>query len=413
MSMDLRMDSAMVSLRRRGFVLAATAGLPTLGLALVLAAFGCGGPSGDAGASAGGASEEQKAEEPGDTIAVRVAPVAREALSSLYSTSATLRADKQATVTARTRGVVRRLLVEEGTKVAEGQVLAVLEDDEQRIELSRAESTRDTNIREFERATELHSKGLVSEEAYETARREARETEQAAALAALALSRTVVRAPFSGQILKRHIDVGASVSDGTPVYDLADLDPLFADVNVPERQVAKLVRGQTVRLTPDTTGGTIAAHIERIAPAVDPTTGTVKVTLAVASGGSLRPGAFVHVDVVTDTHAETLVVPRSALVAEGRRWHLFRLKPGGDAVEKVEVQPGYEEGDRVEVLGVNGAATGLAPGTPVVIVGASALTDGTRVQVMPDEPAGAGESAPSPAARLVDPLRPGAAVVAA
>ncbi len=406
------MDSATVPLRGSGFVSDRTAGLCAWGLVLGLAALGCGGPSGDAGASVGGATAEQKAEEHGDTVAVRVAPVAREALSSLYSTSATLRADKHATVTARTRGVVRRLLVEEGAQIAEGQVLALLEDDEQRIELARAESTRDTNVREFERATELHSKGLVSEEAYETTRREARETEQAAALAALALSRTVVRAPFSGQILKRHIDVGASVSDGTAVYDLADLDPLYADVNVPERQVAKLVRGQTVRLTPDAAGGTIAARIERIAPAVDPTTGTVKVTLAVAPGESLRPGAFVHVDVVTDTHPATLVVPRSALVAEGRRWHLFRLKPGGDTVEKIEVRPGYEEGDRVEVLGVDGGATDLAPGTAVVVVGASALTDGTRVQVMTDEPAGAGESEPSPAARLVDPLPCGARVVA-
>ncbi len=355
-------------------------------LSLALLATACGG-SGGAGGSGAAAQEEKKKE---DAIPVRVAPVRREALSSLYSTSATLRSDKQATITARTRGVLRRRHAEEGDRVAEGQPLAILEDEEQRIDLARAEAARDTKRRELERATELHGKGLLSEEAFEKIRRETTESEQAAALSALNLSRTVIRAPFAGRILKRHLDAGATVADGTPVYDLADLDPLYADVTVPERQVARLAPGQSVRLTPDTAGEGIEARIERIAPSVDPATGTVKVTLAVEGGGPLRPGAFVRVDIVTDTHPGALVVPRSALVAEGRRWHLFRLAPGKDKVEKLEVRLGYEEGDRVEVAGVDTPNARIEPGALVVVIGASALTDGARVEVMPERSAAVG-----------------------
>ncbi len=351
------------------------------GVALALLGAGCGkGPA----APTTAAREEDKQ----DAIPVRVAPARRDSLSLLYSTSATLRPDQRATVTARTRGVVRRLLVEEGSAVGEGQPLALLEDDAQRIELERTESARDIKRRELSRAKELHEKGLLSDADFERILREAREAEQAAALAALELSRTVIRAPFAGRILRRHLDEGSNVSDGTAVYDLADLDPLCADVAVPEKQVASLRPGQPVRLTADGLAEPVAARIERLGPEVDPSKGTVKVTIATPHREVLRPGAFVRVDIVVDTHPDALVVPRSALVAEGRRWHLFRLAPGDDGkVQKLEVRLGYEEADEVEIAAVETAGASLEPGALVVVTGAAGLTDGARVEAIPERSA--------------------------
>ncbi len=357
--------------------------LPAALLVALLGGAGCGRDAGSRAAAPSGGESSTDPETPeADPIAVSTAAVGRQAIASLYSTSATVRADRQATVTARTRGVVRRLLVEEGQRVAEGQALVELEDDEQRIEAERRTAARDVKRRELERAERLHAQGLLSDEAYETVERDTIEAEQAAALAELTLSRTVVRAPFGGRILRRHLDVGATVGDGSPLYDLADLDPLYVDVNVPERHLPRLRPGQAVRLAADAAGAALEARIERIAPAVDPGTGTVKVTLAASGEAELRPGAFVRVDIVTDTHADALVVPRSALVAEGRRWHLFRLDDSGERVVKVEVGLGYEEGDRVEVIGVAGQPVGLEPDAHVVTAGASALTEGARVRVV-------------------------------
>ena len=75
----------------------------------------------------------------------------------------------------------------------------------------------------------------------------------------------MIRAPFGGQVLTRHLDVGATVNDGVAVYDIADLRPLYADVQVPERQVARLEPGQTVRLMTDDDESSGTAEIERIA----------------------------------------------------------------------------------------------------------------------------------------------------
>ena len=191
-----------------------------------------------------------------------------------------------------------------------------------------------------------------------------------------------IGAPFSGKILRRHLDVGATVRDSVAVYDLADLDPLYADVHVPERHVARLAPGQNVRLTADASREEVMATIERIAPAVEPATGTVKVTLTVDRATRLRPGAFVRAEIITETHDNALVVPRSALVAEGRRWNVYRLASSGSEVERIEVVLGFEEGDRVEIDGIVGAGPGLEAGDRVVVVGAPALSDGASVEVV-------------------------------
>ena len=346
---------------------------------------GCGGGPDPGGAATDAHAREQSEGKPRETIAVKVMEIGIEPVSAVYSTSTTLRADRQATVIARTSGIIRQLLVEEGDRVSEGQSLAVLEDDEQKIEVERTRASYEIEEQEFARARALHEDELLSNEAHEAARREMEDARHARSLAELELERTEIRAPFSGKIVTRHLDVGATVANGVAVYELADLDPLYADVNVPERHVGRLSPGQVVRLVADASESMARATIERIAPAVDPATGTVKVTLTVDGSTRLRPGAFVRAEIVTETHDDAVVVPRSALVAEGRHWNLFRFNAEAEEVEQVEVVLGFEEGDRVEIVGVVGDTAAVAPGDRVVTVGAPALSDGAAVRLVGDE----------------------------
>jgi RND family efflux transporter MFP subunit len=354
--------------------------LPLLALLLLAVTAGCGndadGHGGNGHGENDGSADEQKA------ISVKIAEVSREEISSLYSTSATLRADRLATVIARTRGIVERLVVEEGDRVNSGQAMAYLEDDEQKIAAARARTTEETARRDHERLSGLYDRGLVSVDEYEASRRDSEDAAHALELAELELSRTVIRAPFAGMVVTRHIDVGATVSDGTSVYDLADLEPLYADINIPERHVTRLHPEQEVRLTADATGAAATALIERIAPSVDAATGTVKVTVAVVGDSNLRPGAFVRVDIVTDTHDDALVVARSALVAEGRRWHLYRLQESGDTVEQIEVELGFESGDRIEIARTSDSTQQISQGDQVIVVGAPALSADAKVRVL-------------------------------
>lgn len=350
---------------------------------MIAAVVACGGgPEGAAEGRGRGPGRGPNSPPGRDAVVVSVDPVQREPISALYSTSATLRADNRASVIARTRGVIERLLVEEGDTVEVGQPLARLEDEEQRIAAERARTTYAARLREYDRLAEISDQGLVSEDELERARQEAEDAKHVVDLAELTLERTVIRAPFSGVVVTRFLDQGATVSDGTAVYEIADLNPLYADVSVPERHVTRLRPGQTVRVTADASDETVDAAIQRIAPSVDPETGTVKVTVEVPNRATLRPGAFVRVDIVTATHEDTLVVPRSALVAEGRRWQLYRLNADRDTVEQIEVDLGFETGDRVEIASVVGEGTTLEEGDPVVTAGAPALSEGAAVEVI-------------------------------
>jgi len=340
--------------------------------------------------SAGSAQESSESspepeavpEEP--AIAVKVSSVDRRAMSTVYSTSATLRADKRAKVIARTVGVIEKLLVEEGDVVNRGQALAVLEKVEQQIAYEAAHTDQETLERELQRAERLLAQHLFSQEEFEAKERAAEQARKKARLAALALERTTIRAPFAGLILVRHLDVGATVSNGSVVYDLADLNPLYADVSVPERHAALLSPGQHVRLLAEATDQQVEGAIERIGYEVDPATATVKVVVAVPPSPGLRPGAFVRVEIVIDEHPRAFVVPRSALVAEGRRWYLFRVKEDGEHVAKLEAKLGYEERDDVEIVELLASvgstqAEALAEGDRVVTAGAAALSDDARI----------------------------------
>ncbi len=333
---------------------------------------------GSEGESAQVAASTRPALEP---IHVSVAPLVREDMRSAYSTSATLRAEKRATVTSRTRGVLEELLVEEGESVTMGQVIARLENDEQELAVSRFEAVVEIKTREFVRQTELNTQNIVSDNDVELVRREVREANNDLAVAQLNLERTVIKAPFDGLVLVRYIDAGGTVADGTEIYDVADVDPLYADVRVPERHVARLTGGQEAWLRADELDEVVAARIERLAPLVDPATGTVKVTVAVDRDVQLRPGAFVEVEIVTDVHEDALVAPRSALVAEGRRWLVYRVADGGEQVEAVEITLGYEGGDLVEIAASVGARE-LIEGDRLVVLGASALSDAAPILIL-------------------------------
>jgi membrane fusion protein (multidrug efflux system) len=320
--------------------------------------------------------EEAKAKEPPPPIHVGVGTVSLQPMARLYRTSARMRARVRTAVTARTRGVVQRLLVEAGDQVQVQQVLLQLENADQQIEVAAAQDAFRDRESAWKKAESLHERLALSNDTLREARLAYHEAKHRLARAALALQRTTIRAPFAGIVLTRATDAGARVDDGTPLLELADVSQLEADVAVPERHVPALRVGQTARL--EAAGHQFGAAIVRISPAVDPTSGTIKVTLRAEAGLDLRPGAFARVAIVTALHSTALVVPRSALVAEGGSWQLFRVRDGSPGepttVERLLVEPGFEDGPWVEVVGAS-----LEVGQRVVVRGAAALADEARV----------------------------------
>ena len=109
---------------------------------------------------------------------------------------------------------------------------------------------------------------------------------------------------------------------------------------------------------------------------VDTATGTVKVTVeAVAPPQTVRPGAFVTVDIERERHPAAVLVPREAVVRELRSAHVFVASDDGTAVKRI-VELGLEEGDVIEAI------DGVSPGERVIVAGQGGLKAGTKIKVL-------------------------------
>lgn len=321
---------------------------------------------------------EKKDETP--AIPVETAVAATGSVSAIYSGTASLEAEQQASVVAKVGGVVTQLMVEEGTKVRAGQVLAKLDDSRMKLELDRARANLGKLEQEYSRNLQLHEKGLVSADAYERIKFDLDALKAQYELAKLDQDYTSIRAPIDGVVSERLIKVGNMVTINQPVFVVTDFDPLLASLFVPERELDKLRAQQRAIVTADALPEQrFTAKIDRISPTVDPKTGTFKVTVAVADPTRhLKPGMFGRIDITYDVRNNTLLVPRAAVLQEDAESAVFVVKEGV-AVRRT-VTTGYTTNGSIEVV------SGLSVGDTVVTVGQTSLKDGAKVTPVGGKP---------------------------
>lgn len=321
-----------------------------------------------------GAAEDQR----GSTAAVPVAVEAAKVggIAAHYSATATLEAEKQATVLARVSGIVKSIDVEEGDDVRADQTLLTIENDEYRYRLEQAEARTKNLQAKFERLKEI-SRDLISVDEFETSRNEYTTSRADEDLARLTLSYTTVTAPFDGRVVRRLADVGQNVSANTPLFGLADLHPLLARIHVPAKEFRRIQADQTVDLVLDSNGDLLQGRIKLVSPSIDPGTGTIKVTVEVEKyPPNTRPGDFVEARIVTEQKEASTLVPRLAVVTEKDEQVVYVAS--GEEVERRLVEVGFSNEIHAEIV------SGVKPGEKVVVKGQRTLKHGARVKVIED-----------------------------
>ena len=309
-------------------------------------------------------------------IPVEVSRVSIDDISAFLTGTATLEAEEEAEVVAKTSEIVTEILVEEGMRVKKGQVLARLENKMLAIEVQQAQADINKLENDFNRNKELFGKNLISKEEFQNVRFQYDAQKAQFDKAKLNLEYTSIKAPISGVVAARYIKNGNMVNLNQPVFKIVDFDPLIALLYVPEVDIHKIKPGQKAEISLDATNGTAyQGSVWRISPIVDPESGTVKVTVAVKDEyGALKPGMFARVKIIYDTHENSLLIPKHAVLSEDGSETVFVIKDS-TAIRQV-VETGYSNDLYFEII------SGLSPGDQVVVVGQNGLKDSSKVEIV-------------------------------
>jgi membrane fusion protein (multidrug efflux system) len=360
----------------------------TLLIAALLA--GCGG--GDEGTGQGARAAESAHGGPGGSrppAPVAIAPATVGDIASHYVATATLAAEKEAEILARVAGVAGRLHAEEGDQVRTGDLLLTVDAHEYALRLEQAEAATANLTARHERAEGMLAKNLISAEEFEQIKADLKSARADEGLARLDLSYTRVLAPFSGRITSRMVDVGQNISVGTPLFVLADFEPLLARVHVPSREFRQLEIDQEVELVLDSSEKRLKGRIKLVSPVIDPSSGTIKLTIEVPDHpADTRPGDFAEVRIVTERRTGTTLVPKVALVTDRGEQVVFVA--ADSTAERRVVEVGFEDDRSAEIVG------GVQPGDLVIVKGQRSLKHGAPIKVIDGGAFGGGARPPRP-----------------
>jgi len=329
----------------------------------------------------------EKKEEP--PVPVEVAVAGPRDLPATFAATGSLEAKRQVELVAKAGGQVVKLGVEEGQFVRAGDVLLEIEHREEALLVEQNRVRAETARRELDRIQGLTEKGLGSDRDLEAQKELAQVSELEHHLAEVRLDDKVVRAPFGGQVTRREVEIGQTVNAGQPLLEIADVSPLELKLYLPEKLVGRLAVGQTVDLFSDVDPSLrLTGVVGRIAPAVDPATSTVKVTLHVdAAGGPVRVGSFVRARITTDVRRGAVAVPKKSLVPEAGVTYLYLAE--ADTVRKIPVTTGYTDESFTEIV------SGIAAGDRVVCVGQGGLRHGSKIRLLAAAAGTEGNPAPA------------------
>jgi membrane fusion protein, multidrug efflux system len=309
-------------------------------------------------------------------LPVEVAQAKTGTITSSLVTTATLDPDRQVTMISETTGIVNRITVDEGNLVREGQLLATLSDRDKQVKLQQANVSVDNAKKELERKQASFNAKIISESEFQKAKYELEVAVEQKNAAQVELDRSIIKAPFTGVITQRFIEKGQNINLQSQLFTIVDIDPLEAKVYLPEKEIFGLHPNQRVALALNAQKDvTFAGTIRQINPAVDPKTGTVKVTVEVVKAPAVvRPGSFVDVKLETQRHDNALLIPKKALMEEAGERYVFVIQKGQAARRTIAI--GFLDDQNAEIL------SGVNQGEMVVTSGQGSLRDGTKTEVI-------------------------------
>lgn len=335
--------------------------------------------------------------------AVSTTPATLQTWEASLRSVGTVASAKGVEISAEVPGVVKKIGFDSGALVKKGDVLVVLDSRVERAQLSSAQVRRDLALTNVKRARTLGAVGAESQAQLDNDENALRQATAELEVLRAQIARKTIRAPFSGRLGIRNVNLGQYLNPGTSITTLEAIGGAYVDFQLPQQHQAEVTPGQPVRVSvegaPELSGqGTITA----ISPNVDPSTRTLELRAAVDLD-KLQPGMFVRVEVVLPEERKVVAVPLTAVVYASYGDSVFVIEdplpdalpsesPNGEPVMRARqqfVRLGERRGDFVSVL------DGVQPGQVLVSAGAFKLRNNSPVFIN-DELALAPELDPNP-----------------
>jgi membrane fusion protein (multidrug efflux system) len=308
----------------------------------------------------------------------------QEEWSASLSSIGTVAAVQGVTVSADLPGTVERIAFESGTAVREGEVLALLDTRQEQAQLTAAEAQRDLARLNFERMRGLLNERVVSQSEFDRATAEQRQGDARVGEIHAAIARKTIRAPFSGVLGIRRVNLGQYLSGGDALVTLQSLNPIYVNFGVPQQSSSQMRVGRPVRITSDSLPGVeFSGRVTAIDSIVDEATRNIQVQATLANpGGKLRPGMFVQAAAGVGSGSTIVALPASAISYAPFGDSVFVVtdlkNPAGQSYRGVRqqfVKLGPARGDQIAVT------SGVKPGDEVVTSGLFKLRNGAAVVV--------------------------------
>jgi membrane fusion protein (multidrug efflux system) len=295
----------------------------------------------------------------------------------------TVAAVQGVTVSADLPGTIERIGFDSGKSVREGEVLALLDTRQEQAQLAAAEAQRELTRLNFERMQGLLNERVISRSEFDRATAERRQADARVGEIRAAIDRKTIRAPFSGVLGLRQINLGQYMSGGDAVVTLQSLNPIYVNFGVPQQSAADMRVGRNVRFTANEQAAVFTGRVTAIDSIVDPATRNIQIQATLANpAGKLRPGMFVQAEAVMGGGGPVVTLPASAI----------SYAPFGDSVfvvtdlksEKGQTYRGVRQqfikvgagrGDQISIT------SGVKPGDEVVTSGLFKLRNGAAVVV--------------------------------
>jgi RND family efflux transporter MFP subunit len=314
-------------------------------------------------------------------VNVEVLTITPEQFEDHISITGTVAAERDVMVAAEESGVIRQVFVQKGTAVRAGQPIAKIDDTVLRAQYDQARAEASLAKETYERQRRLwEDEKIGSELTYLQAKYRAETAEASARGLGARLERTTVRAPISGMLDARDVEVGSMVAPGAPVARILDIDTLKVAAGVPERYAGEIRRGATALVTIDNfRDRDFTGRTRFVGSAVSEQSRTFPIEVAIPNaGGMLKPGMVAKVQLARGAQREAILVPREAVVRTEDGYIVFTVheRGGKQVAQATPVTTGSGAANRVVI------ESGLSATDRVIVVGQHQVTDGDVLEIV-------------------------------